>query len=284
MDNQREHNASNVPTQRNLELENKKLKDEIERKDLHHQIEKLKLEKEIMELKSEIKIQKLVYEKENLEKSGNTKGETGKFENEKKKLKKENVNLATNLLKQYHINRKTNLPKVITNGDRFIEGISRYIEGVEPETNEYDSYTQWYDDISKRVTPSKHKTFVHPKYVLIQEIFEAKSNVTNIIVDFTSHNTVCYTYSNAFHLFGNLSEFWTNENTKSVFILHPKNPEKSLELFQNGQVEQNLEIVGYKWRSSLPVVFQEFSNKSNVNDCGDEEFVEYPIILCAIKH
>ena len=362
MESQREHNASNISTERNLELEVKKLKDEIERKDLQHEIEKLKLEKEIMELKSENKIQKLVHEKENLtrnneseklenenkklkienekhkigkknvelklekekdiekeieqsklalknleqlknekenlEKSGAMREGNETFEDENKRLKEENEQLKSELKNEQlktelhkqnlDVNTKTIPPKVITDGDRLIEGISRYIDGIEPKTNEYDSYTQWYDDLSNIMPHYQYNTvqkYVHPKYLLIQKKF-----TTNQInsVDFIYQTSNYKGIDNSFVFQGSLSEMmWTNENTKSVFILHPKNPEKSVELIQNGR---EIGDYGYRWKSKICVVFSELTNKTTdvvVNGGRGRrihDMKEHVLVLCAIKH
>ena len=87
---------------------------------------------------------------------------------------------------------------------------------------------------------------------------------------------------------GNLSEMvWTNENTKSVFILHPKNPEKSVEFIHNGrEIGDN----GYRWKSKKCVALSELTNKTTdvvVNGGRGRrihDMKEHVLVLCDIKH
>ena len=97
MENQKFHNASNVPGN-NFELEVKKFKEEIERKDFQHEIEKLKLEKQVLKLENDVlKLQsdnqKLILENECLKKTTENPQETSmdieKLVDEIEKLKSE---------------------------------------------------------------------------------------------------------------------------------------------------------------------------------------------------
>ena len=241
-------------------------------------------------------------EKENLEKSGATREGNGTFEDENKRLKEENKQLKIELLKngqmktELHkqnldVNTKSIPPKVITDSDRLIEGISRYIDGIEPKTNEYDSYAQWYEDLSNIMPQYQYNTIIqkyaHPKYILIRKKFTIDQRMSGGNIDFIYQTSNYKEVDNTFVFQGSLSEMiWTNENTKSVFILHPKNPEKSVELLQNGREIGNN---GYRWKSKSCGALSEFTNKTTDIKVVDgrgrrHDMKEHVLVLCAIKH
>ena len=172
MDNQR-CDGSTVPG-KDLELENRKLKEEIESlksKQAEQEVEKLKLENLILKLEKE--------NHENLKKMENFQDDEMKdyeeTKEENKMLKEEVEGLKTvrdhfkseyQLLNQKPIATKANLSEINTKTDRLIKGVSRFIEGIEPKTKEYDSYAQWYDDVLEKMEDHDYIICNSQKYLL----------------------------------------------------------------------------------------------------------------------
>ena len=232
MDNQSIHNASNTPG-KDLRLENITLRDELERKEFKHEIEKLKLEKEVMRLNLELK------SAETLKNKGEGE-DTEKLKKEVEELKAENERLTKKVLKLKSENERLqprnettvvkldeNIPKLIPIKDRLIDqGVRRFIEGIEPETKVYDSYVQWYDDVSERMT--RQVLYEYDKYLLVREQFKLESK-SGTGISYRSHGKDSTMRSSGFEL-RTLERGWTKENIKIVLVLHPKNPSKYLEM------------------------------------------------------
>ena len=186
---------------------------ELERKDFQHQIEKLKFEKEIMRLKfdnqnlsyeneslkkkenSEDKIKESTEMKEKVEKLDknverlDVNVKSLKIENQKLKeiseeLKKkieeleENSEMSNEKLKGKSQPSNQSNPfqknKLVTKIERMTEGVSRYIEDVEPKTKIYDSYVQWYDDITKRM--DNEIVYRSAKYLFLRRLGDLEYN------------------------------------------------------------------------------------------------------------
>ena len=171
---------------------------------------------------------------------------------------------------------KSTIPKMIYDSDRFIEGISRFIEGVDAMTNEYDSYAQWYDDSVSRLK-SFSGGFVCPKYLLIQS--DISINKKKSSVSFCCSNDVRSSDTD-FFLFAQNSDAWTCANTRRVFVLHPTDPKKSLQLKPSRLL--NIAILG-RWISES-VNLEEYGKKIKIKPRCASEYEANSLLLCAIKY
>ena len=272
MDNQR-CDASSVPG-KDLEFENRKLKEEIESlksKQAEQEVEKLKLENQILKLENQN--QRLVYENENLKKNDNSHDkmrDSGELKEEVEKLKEEVEGLKlkseNQLSNQQPIKAKSNLPKLVTKMDRLIEGVSRFIEGIEPKTKEYDSYVQWYDDMLERM--ENGCVYDCQKYLL----FCGKDIRSVYNLTYHSYAGDSIRLFQPQHFFSKtLKQGWTHENTKLVCILHPENPQQFIEL-DPGYIEKDT----HSWS---------LGHCQNIEACSKNSGSEkkYSLIFCCIK-
>ena len=270
----------------------RELKENIEK--LDEEAENLKegvenLEEDVESLKAEngkVK-EKVKWSKNNV---GNLKACNDNLKKNAEKLKKKVEKLEENVESLETENRKgkekcqlSNLNpiqenKLVTKEDRLIEGVSRFIEGIEPKTKTYDSYVQWYDDISNRVEHGG--VYKYSKYLFS---CNKQFSLSNAWVSLISHSdqTSKITFIGTF-IVNNLQEEWTHENTRLVFILHPKHPHKFVELDQKGiQRDEVGNVLSHTWithRDNITTSWNndEFKIDQTKNTCW--------MILCCIKH
>ena len=266
MDNERFHNASNTPG-KDLRLENITLRDELERKELQHEIGKLKLEKEVMCLNLELKsAEKLKEENEKL------KEEVSELKSENKRLQPRNQTTD--------VKSEKNIPKLIPIKDRLIDqGVRRFIEGIESKTKVYDSYVQWYDDVSERM---RHKVlYEYDKYLLIREHFNLGDSSSITYCSYGKDSTM---RGGGFES-RTLERGWTKENIKIVLILHPKNPSKFLEMNPcysgKDQTDENGKRNYHYWKYDYENA-TESQDVSKVKETKRGKVLS--VILCCIKY
>ena len=286
---------------------------ELERKDFQHQIEKLKFEKEIMRLKfdnqnlsyeneslkkkenSEDKIKESIEMKEKVEKLDknverlDVNVKSLKIENQKLKeiseeLKKkieeleENSEMSNEKLKGKSQPSNQSNPfqknKLVTKIERMTEGVSRYIEDIEPKTKVYDSYVQWYDDITKRM--DNEIVYRSAKYLFLRRLGDLEYN---LVIGFISKSPN-YAASADFNAY-TFKEGWTHKNTRLVCILHPEHPDQFIELdFDGGLRDQDENEYGHLWKVDL----KKFLESRHDGGKRFDNRQVYSIILCCIKH
>lgn len=259
------HNVSDIPG-RTDDLVVRNLREELERKE--HEIEKLKLEKEVMRLK---------FENESLKTKGDN-DSSGELKREVENLKLEVTTMKAHIQGLNPQNMPSPSQKQFFSiSERLIEGVSRFIEGIEPNAKAYDSYTDWYEDITKIMRIGR--VYVNPKYLLIRDVF-TRPNISDIT--YVSHgknrNTNRYriTFTSE-----TLDEGWQKENIKMVLLLHPKDPKYNVEL--HFLRKDNKDWYG-KEKQHMWISTNEEKNKAclkeNVLENGKREF---NCILCCIK-
>ena len=284
-----------------LKLENKKLKGEDKNKKY------VELEKEIFLLKK--RLESLAAENTILlQKQEPTKdGAFWEAENEQNQIQivqlegnkdrtKDKVKDLKRKQNQTQITRNK-VPKLIPIKERLIEqGIARFIEGIEPGpgTEIYDSYVQWYNDITERM--KLRFVYEYNGYFFIRIFFslhyedeperifsykscENKKNKNDFDTDFTTRT---------------LDRGWTPENIKCVLILHPEKAQEFAELSHiyvgdDMQIDENGNFKLFYWESKK---IDEYSFSKELNNAETQELLLNidctkhwrSMILCGIKH
>ena len=289
MDNDEFHNANiqnltfGDETLKN-KLKNKVLQNEFEKLNLEKEVMRLgfeneNLKKEVKSLKAEKdsgkleeKNEKLEFDNESLRKEiHNSKNDFWKLEEEIKKLKKEVSDLKTdgeNLktenqrmkneiqrLEKKHLatvkSEATKISKLVPMKERLIEqGVWRFIEGIESETKVYDSYVQWYDDVSERMI--RGNPYEYDKYLFVRQTFKQPEKGKKIALSYRSYRTDSTMVNVGFQT-KTLDRGWTNENIKMVFVLNPKDPQKFYELkymekYNKDQVDADGKLIYHRWK------------------------------------
>ena len=250
-----------------FELENKKLKHKDENKKY------VELEKEIFSL--EKRNQDLAAENSKLLKNQKTtKERVRELQSKVEHLQKLNSEAQ---VAQFEGDNTLKLRIPIK--EKLIEhGVARFLENG-PVTKAYDSYAQWYDDVSEIM--EKESLYEYGKYLFVRDIFKPDTKIW-VYQSSVKGKEVCIKSDFKTET---LDRGWTEENIRWVLILHPTKAESFEELSHcytgnndqkdcwNGRFNYSI------WKSKV-INSADFSKEMASSDSGKR----HSMILCCIKN
>ena len=128
-------------------------------------------------------------------------------------------------LKQQQHERKERRPLIVSQATRLVWGAENFIEGKTSEmVGLYDSYRDWYRGISESMV--NEVSYTCSKYLFVRSEF----GIHHERIFFISKSGKNFIKGKDMVVIDALNDGWGHNQIASIMVLHPANPDKSLEV------------------------------------------------------
>ena len=134
---------------------------------------------------------------------------------------------------------------------RVAEGVIKFFEGKKAETDLYNTYQEWYEDISDRMTDNV--PLIYEDYLLVKYgEMGGLPNYCNLY--YNEHKTKRFGRIEKGFRITKYQGGWLDENKEHVWILHPEKANDALQMYYNEKAD--------RWESTSPKTFQRKENRN----------------------